>query len=324
MTNQRKTILVIGGAGYIGSHVVKILHQSGYLPITLDNLSTGNAKAVTRGVLIEGNMADSQLLNKIFQSHPVVAVMHFAACIDVGESVMNPEKYYVNNVSNTLNLLHVMRTYQVNTFIFSSSAAIFGLPIQDRISEFHPCNPINPYGKSKWMVENILKDYDHAYGLRYCCLRYFNAAGGDPDREIANCKTKESNLIPIVLRSLKFGDGSVKINGTDYATPDGTCIRDYIHIVDLAHAHIAALDYLLNGQPSCCFNLGNGKGFSVREVIRAAEQITHRKPHIIEGPRRPGDPPVLLADGSLAKEKLGWFPQYPDLTTMIQHAWQAL
>ena len=319
-----KNILVVGGAGFIGSHVVKMLDQAGYQPIILDNLSTGSINAVTRGIFIQGDMADKDVLDKIFQSHAISAVMHFAALTDVGESITDPQKYYFNNVVTTVNLLCAMIKYQVKVFIFSSSAAIFGLPLEEYISENHPCRPINPYGKSKLMVEEILQDYDRSYGLRFCCLRYFNAAGGDPDNEIKNYKKKENNLIPVILRSLKFGDGAVTIFGNDYPTPDGTCIRDYIHVSDLGAAHLRALEQLFERKQSCCFNLGNGRGFSVREVIRVAEQVTNKKLRIIEGPRREGDPPVLLANGAHAKQTLRWEPQYSDLSTMVKHAWQAL
>ena len=319
-----QNILIVGGAGYIGSHVVKMLDQAGYYPIILDNLSTGSVQAVTRGLFIQGDIADNLVLDRVFQTYSISAVMHFAALTDVGESIVNPQKYYFNNVANTMNLLHAMMKYQVKMFVFSSTAAIFGLPLQDYISENHPCKPINPYGKSKLIVEQILQDFDHAYGLRFCCLRYFNAAGGDPDKEIKNYKKKESNLIPVILRSLKSGDSTVTIFGTDYPTPDGTCLRDYIHVYDLGVAHLKALEKLFKEKQSCCFNLGNGRGFSVREVIHVAEQITNNKLRIIEGPRREGDPPVLLANGMHARQALDWFPQYADLSTMVNHAWQAL
>lgn len=318
-----KNILVTGGAGFIGSHVVKMLHNHGYNPIVLDNLSKGNEKAVTRGTFILGDLADKNLLQQLFSKYQFQAVMHFAAFIDVGESVLYPAKYYENNVKNTFNLLETMRSHDVKIFIFSSTAAIFGIPIHIPISENHPCNPINPYGQTKLIVETHLRDYDKAYGMRSTALRYFNAAGGDPTGEIKNFKSKESNLIPIILRSLKDGT-QITINGTDYPTPDGTCVRDYIHIEDLGQAHLLGMEKLLMGAPSKNYNLGNGKGFSVLEVIHAAERVTGLKVQYQFGSRRPGDPPSLVADATLAKKELGWKPQYTDLETMIEHAWKAL
>jgi UDP-glucose 4-epimerase len=321
---MEKTILVVGGAGFIGSHVNKQLDEAGYQTIVLDNLSTGNPQAVTRGKFIEGDLANSELLDELFQAYPIGAVMHFAACTDVGESVSNPLKYYHNNVCHTLNLLNAMLNHDVKTFIFSSSAAIFGLPQKKTITETHPCNPINPYGESKLMVERILSDLNKAQGLRFCCLRYFNAAGGDPDGEIKNFKKNENNLIPVILNSLKKGDRSMTIFGTDYTTTDGTCIRDYVHILDLGKAHISAMEHLFNGKPSSCYNLGNGQGFSVREVITAVEKVTQIPVIAIEGERRPGDPPILVADSQRACKELNWKPQYPTLEEMIAHAWNVL
>lgn len=317
-------ILVVGGAGYIGSHVNKMLDEAGYNTIVLDNLSTGNRKSATRGKFIEGDMANTELLDEIFTAHPIKAAMHFAAFIDVGESVHNPLKYYHNNVTNTLNLLNSMQRHGVKIFIFSSSAAIFGMPQEKLIKEHHPTHPINPYGNSKLMVERILQDFDNAYGIKSTCLRYFNAAGGDPDGEVKNYKKQETNLIPIVLRSLKNGNGTITINGSDYPTPDGTCIRDFIHICDLGAAHIAAMEQLMEGHPSSQYNLGNGRGFSVREVIDAAGEVTGISPKVSIGPRRAGDPPYLLADSHKARNELNWNPQFPNLETMIEHAWNAI
>lgn len=321
---MEKTILVVGGAGYIGSHVNKQLDDAGYQTVVYDNLSTGSRGAVTRGTFIEGDIGNSELLDEVFKSHKIDAVMHFAAFTDVGESVVNPLKYYHNNVCHTLNLLNAMQRNGIKVFIFSSTAAIFGLPQSDKITESHPQKPINPYGESKLMVEQILKDMDSAYGIRSCCLRYFNAAGGDPEQEVKNFKKKESNLIPVILRSLKNGDHSMTIFGTDYDTPDGTCIRDYIHILDLGQAHIQAMEQLFQGKPSCCYNLGNGQGFSVKEVIQAAEKVTRIPVKAVNGGRRAGDPPILLADSQKAFQELGWKPQFPQLEEMISHAWNAL
>lgn len=319
----KKNILVAGGAGFIGSHAAKMLHQSGYHPIIFDNLSTGDRKAVTCGTFIEGDLASLEDLKKVFSSFPIDAVMHFAALIDVGESVIDPAKYYINNVVNTLNLLETMRRNTVNVFIFSSTAAIFGLPQHPRIAENHPCQPINPYGETKLIVEKILSDYSHAYSLKYSALRYFNAAGGDPEGIIKNYKKKETNLIPLVLRSLRSSGKVLTINGTDYDTPDGTCIRDYIHIEDLGSAHILAMERLFNGNESTNYNLGNGNGFSIKEVIQAAERVTGLQVNAVEGPRRPGDPPLLIADSQKAIRELGWKPHFSSLETMISHAWNA-
>ncbi|MBS4167521.1 UDP-glucose 4-epimerase GalE [Parachlamydia sp. AcF125] len=321
---RSKTVLVVGGAGFIGSHVNKMLHQAGYQTVVLDNMNTGTQAAVTRGSFIKGDLADSACLDFIFSSYIIDAVMHFAALIDVGESVREPALYYRNNVANTLNLLEAMHRHHIPIFIFSSSAAIFGTPQAPIITEEHPCHPINPYGETKWVVEKMLRDFELAYGLKSTCLRYFNAAGGDPEGEIKNFKKKETNLIPLVLRSLITPQGCVSIYGTDYPTPDGTCIRDYIHVCDLGEAHILAMQQLFEGAPSDFYNLGNGQGFSVRQVIQKAEQVTGLKVQVIEADRRPGDPPILVADAQKAAHQLGWRPHYPELETMIKHAWQAL
>lgn len=321
--SNKKTILVVGGAGFIGSHINKLLHQFGYETIVLDNLSKGNRKAVTRGLFIQGDLADNACLDQIFQNHPIDAVMHFAAYIDVGESVTNPAAYYTNNVANTMNLLNAMLKHSVKYIIFSSTAAIFGNPIELPVKETHPCMPLNPYGKTKLMIEHMLQDYGYAYGIKFCCLRYFNAAGGDPEGEIKNFKRKESNLIPVALRSLKNGT-PITIFGTDYPTMDGTCIRDYIHILDLGSAHILAMEHLLSGKESAFYNLGNGKGFSVLEVLNTVEKVTGKPLNIMMGPRREGDSPCLIADSKKAELELGWKPQYTSLEIMIEHAWKAL
>lgn len=321
---SKKNILVVGGAGFIGSHVAQMLHLAGYHPVIFDNLSTGCRDAISCGTFIKGDLANFNDLKEVFYAFKFDAVMHFAALIDVGESVTNPIKYYINNVSNTLKLLEVMQQFKVDTFIFSSTAAVYGIPQEQRLHENHPLNPINPYGRSKLMVEEILQDLHNAYGLKFCSLRYFNAAGGDPSGKIKNHKQKESNLIPIILRSLLNPKGSIILYGTDYPTLDGTCIRDYIHIDDLGSAHILAMKKLLDGFSSSIYNLGNGNGFSVREVIRAAEHVTGLKVNVIEGPRRAGDPPILVADASKAHRELKWTPRFADLESMIAHAWQAL
>jgi UDP-glucose 4-epimerase len=323
ISKKQKTILITGGAGFIGSHVNKMLHSGGYTTIVLDNLSTGNRQAVTQGLFIEGDIGDLSLLDRLFTEHSIAAVMHFAASTDVGESVADPLKYYRNNVGATLNLLDAMRRHQVKNLIFSSSAAIFGIPQELSVSETHPCYPINPYGESKLIVERVLQDMDRANEIKFCCLRYFNAAGGDPEGQLKNYKRKETNLIPIILKSLQL-QREVTIFGTDYPTPDGTCVRDYVHIEDLGAAHIMAMEQLLTGGPSTCYNLGNGQGFSVRQVIAAVQEVTGKSIRIIEGARREGDPPFLVANAQKAEKELGWQPRYPTLQAMIQHAWNAM
>lgn len=319
-----KNILIVGGAGYIGSYVNKLLNRAGYHTIVLDNLSTGDRRTIAKGTFINGDLGNHEDLKRVFTQYPVDAVMHFAAYIDVGESVSNPKKYYQNNVANTLTLLDTMLDYEVKTFIFSSSAAIFGIPETPLVHEDTPKLPINPYGETKLMVEHILRDYSHAYGLHSCCLRYFNAAGGDPDGEILNYRTNQSNLIPTALRSLMRPDQTLTIFGTNYDTPDGTCIRDYVHIHDLGTAHILAMEKLLNGEPSCCYNLGYGKGFSVLEVINTIEKVTGRKLKINQGERREGDPEQLIADSTKARKELNWKPEYPDLEKIVEHGWNSM
>lgn len=324
MASIKKNILVVGGAGFIGSHVNKMLHQSGYNTIVFDNLSRGVRATVVTGAFVEGDMADVEALNRLFRTYKIDAVMHFAALTDVGESVTNSMLYYRNNVVNTLNLLEAMKQHHVDLFIFSSSAAIFGIPEKQRISESHPKQPINPYGETKLIVERMLADFSRSYGLRFCALRYFNAAGGDPEGEIRIRRKKENNLIPRLLLSLQQDKGEpVTIFGTDYPTPDNTCIRDYIHVSDLADAHILAMEKLFNGEKTLYYNLGNGNGFSVRQVVQAVEKVTGKTLHIIEGPRRPGDPPILVADCSKASQELGWHPKFPMLETIVEHAWRA-
>lgn len=318
-----KEILITGGAGFIGSHVNKMLNRKGYQTIVLDNLSKGHQGAVLYGSLIVGDLADTHLLKHIFEKHSIQAVMHFAAFTDVGESVANPAKYYSNNVASTLNLLNTMLEHRVRTIIFSSSAAIYGYPHKPLLQEDHPCAPISPYGESKWMVEKILQNYSEAYGIKYGSLRYFNAAGGDPEGEIKNYRAEASNLIPRILLKLKKGENEAVIYGTDYSTSDGTCLRDYIHLNDLGDAHIALLENLLSGSLSASYNLGNGKGFSVREVIASIEKVVGKKIQILESSRRPGDPPILVADSNKAAEQLHWRPKY-GLDEMIAHAWTAM
>jgi UDP-glucose 4-epimerase len=320
---SKDTILVVGGAGYIGSHVNKFLHSQGFNTVVFDNLSRSHPDAVIRGNFFEGDTANIEDLRKVFANHKFRAVMHFAASIAVGESVVNPAKYYRNNVTNTLNLLDVMLENDVKTLIFSSTAAVYGNPNSSPITEDHTLNPINPYGKTKLIVENILKDYDHAYGLKAICLRYFNAAGGDPDGEIKYFPKQESNLIPIALNKL-LSDEVLNIFGDDYSTDDGTCMRDYIHIYDLATAHVSALKKLFDGANSAFYNLGNGKGFSVAEVVESIKAVTGQNLKTVISERRAGDPSALMADASKAARELSWIPKYPAIEDMIRHAWQSM
>ena len=314
-------VLIVGGAGYIGSHMVKLLLDRGHAVTVLDNLDGGHRDAVPNGTFVHGDIADSALLDEVFTQQRFDGVMHFASHIQVGESVRLPGKYYRNNLANTLNLLDAMVRHDVQRFIFSSTAALFGEPSYVPIDEAHPRQPINPYGWSKWMVEQVLTDYDHAYSLKSVCLRYFNAAGADPSGMLGERHEPETHLIPLVLRTASGRQDAIKVFGTDYDTPDGTCIRDYIHVVDLCDAHLLALRQLADGAASDRFNLGNGNGFSVREVIDAAQRVTGRPVRVIEEGRRAGDPARLVADASRARQQLGWQPQFADLETIIAHAW---
>lgn len=314
-------VLVVGGAGYIGSHMVKLLRQSGYAPVVLDDLSNGRREAVPEGSLVVGNMADPGILSALMQAFRFEAVMHFASFIQVGESVAQPGRYYDNNVGNTVRLLEAMVAHGITRFIFSSTAAIFGDPEYVPIDERHPKAPINPYGRSKWMVEQVLEDFDRAYGLRACCLRYFNAAGADPDGELGECHEPETHLIPLVLQAAAGRRAGITIFGDDYPTPDGTCIRDYIHVTDLCDAHLLALRALEAGAASSRYNLGNGAGYSNLEVVTAAERVSGKKVARELGARRAGDPPRLVADAALAKAELGWNPRFADIDTIIRHAW---
>jgi UDP-glucose 4-epimerase len=315
-------VLVVGGAGYIGSHMVKMLLDAGHEVITFDNLSSGFRDAVLGGEFVQGDLADLAALDQVFSQYQPEAVMHFASYIQVGESVQHPDKYYLNNFTNTLNLLNAMVKHQVRHFIFSSTAAVFGEPEYVPIDEAHAKNPLNPYGRSKWMVEQVLADYERAYGLKSVCLRYFNAAGADPSGLLGERHEPETHLIPLVLQALSGRREHISVFGRDYDTPDGTCVRDYIHIVDLCSAHLLALQNLMQNGVSMRFNLGNGEGFSVQQVISAAERVTGKRIKIVEGPRREGDPARLVADATLAKQTLNWQPIYTDLDTIIAHAWQ--
>jgi UDP-glucose 4-epimerase len=314
-------ILIVGGAGYIGSHINKFLHAQGMETVVLDNLSYGHEEFVKWGEFIEGDLSDESILSRIFEKYPIDTVMHFAAFTYVGESVENPQKYYKNNLENTLNLLNVMKDHQVNKFIFSSTCAVYGEPEKLPLTEDHPLNPVNPYGNTKLMVEKILEDYSRAYDFNYVSLRYFNAAGADPDLEIGEWHQPETHLIPLVLDAASGRRESVSIYGTDYPTPDGTCIRDYIHVLDLAQAHYKALEYLNEKKNIQVFNLGNGNGFSVKEIVETCQEVTGREIKVIEESPRPGDPPILVGSSHKAREILGWNPQWTSIEEIISTAW---
>lgn len=324
MTQFKSTILVTGGAGYIGSHAVLALSKAGYEVIVLDNLSYGHRELVEQVLqvkLVVGDTTDRALLDRIFTTHDITAVMHFAAYIAVGESVTDPAKYYRNNVTGTLTLLEAMLAASIKKFIFSSTCALYGVPKTVPITEDHPQDPISPYATSKWMVERILSDFDRAYGLKSVRFRYFNAAGADPTGLLGEDHAPETHLIPLVLLTALGKHEYISILGTDYPTSDGTCIRDYIHVTDLAQAHVLGLEYLLKGGDSEVFNLGNGSGFSVRQVIETARLVTGKEIKAVEGDRRPGDPPILVGSSDRASKALGWRPQYPDLNDILTHAW---
>lgn len=313
-------VLVTGGAGYIGSHAVRELCDHGHQVVVLDNLSKGHEEAIDqRAAFIRGSTEDIDYLVEKIHLHNIEAVMHFAADIEVGESVTDPYKYYQNNFANSLNLLEALRICGVNKFVFSSTAAVYGNPESTPIRETDPRNPINPYGRSKMMMEMALEDACRAYGLGYTILRYFNVAGASPDATIGEDHQPESHLIPKILMAAREGK-AVKIFGTDYPTSDGTCIRDYVHVVDLVRAHVLALEKLAPGK-GAVYNLGSENGFSVREVIAACERVTGRKIIVEESGRRPGDPAVLVASSKKIKEELGWERIYPDMETIVAHAW---
>jgi len=313
--------LVVGGAGYIGSHMLKHLLEAGHAVVVADNFATGHRSALLGGTLVELDIADADALNSLFASQEFDAVFHFASFIQVGESVSDPAKYYENNLSATLTLLQAMRRAEVKRFIFSSTAAVYGDPVYSPIDEAHPKVAINPYGRSKWMVEQMLADFDHAYGLKSVCLRYFNAAGADPEGLLGERHEPETHLLPLILQAAAGRRPAITVFGRDYDTPDGTCIRDYIHVSDLVSAHALAVDYLLAGGMSSVFNLGNGHGFSVQEVIDTARSVTGRTITVIDAPRRAGDPPRLVADSSRASKILGWKPKFASLEQIVAHAW---
>ncbi len=315
-----KNILVIGGAGYIGSHMVRMLAKQGYNPVVFDNLSKGHREAVANYPFELGDLGDKARLTEVFKKYGIEAVMHFAAFAEVGESVKEPSKYYHNNVAKVLDLLDALVENDIKYFVFSSTAATFGEPVRPKIDESHPQNPINPYGNTKLMVEKILADFDTAYGLKATALRYFNASGADDSGEIGESHNPETHLIPIVLQAAAGKRASIKMFGTDYPTPDGTCVRDYVHVNDLARAHILALEKMFKDNVSERFNLGSGNGFSVAEIVKEAKRITGIDFTVEKALRRDGDPAVLVADSAKAERILGWKPQY-NLTRIIETAW---
>jgi len=315
-------VLVVGGAGYIGSQVTLDLIRRGHRPVVYDDLSKGHREAIGAVKLIEGNTGDSELLKKVLTGEKIEAVVHLAAYSLVGESVTNPGRYFRNNINNGLTLLDAMIASGVKMIVFSSTAAVYGEPEQIPITEDHSKNPTNPYGLSKLTFEGIMNSYDRAHGLRFISLRYFNAAGADPEAAIGEDHQPESHLIPIVLQAALGKRDQLELYGTDYPTPDGTCIRDYIHVADLSQAHLLALDYLAQGSPSRIYNLGNGRGYSNREVIETAAAVTGGKIKVKEAPRRPGDPAVLVAASDGIKAELGWKPRFTGLEEIVATAWR--
>lgn len=318
---MKKEILVVGGAGYIGSHTCLRLSEQGYSPIVVDNLSTGYKKAVQWGPLYEVDIFDQKGLAQVFSQHKILGVFHFAAFAYVGESVENPMKYYHNNVAGTISLLQAMQKAKVNNFVFSSTCATYGIPESSPIDESFPQKPVNPYGDSKLMVEKVLQESARAYDLQCVALRYFNAAGSDPELRIGECHDPETHLIPLAIHA-SDGGKELTLFGRDYPTPDGTCIRDYIHVSDLADAHILAFEKMRNEAATSLrfYNLGTGNGVSNLEIIKTIEEVTGRKVRFKEGPRRPGDPPALVASGSKAFRELGWKPKSSDIKTIISNA----
>lgn len=314
-------VLVTGGAGYIGSHTAKTLASAGHDPVVFDNLSMGHRWAAKWGPLVEGDLSNGDLLRQTFREHQIDAVIHFAAHAYVGESVQNPRKYFQNNVVNTLSLLDAMVDSEVDQIIFSSTCATYGIPERIPIDETHPQSPINPYGESKLFVERALRWYGEAYGTKWMALRYFNAAGDDPDGEIGEYHDPETHLIPLVIFAALGRTDPVQIFGTDYPTDDGTAVRDYIHVSDLADAHVRGLEYLADGGESQPLNLGTGSGYSVREVVDSVQRVSGTMVPAVEGPRRAGDPPRLVADASRAADVLGWKPRFTHIDDIVRTAW---
>lgn len=321
--DTQKTILIVGGAGYIGSHMAKFLHNQGFANLVVyDNLVTGHRSAAKWGAFVHGDILDSARLAHVFATYDIHCVLHYAAFSYVGESVTEPAKYLRNNVTGALNLLEAMRYAGVNRLVFSSTCAVYGVPETTPITEDTPTRPVNPYGLSKLMVEQALAEYSRAYGLAYCALRYFNAAGADPEGEIGENHDPETHIIPLLLQTAAGKREHFTVFGEDYPTADGSCVRDYIHVNDLADAHLRALDYLDRGGESLSLNLGVNRGYSVKEVVALAKEVTGVDFAVQAGPRRPGDPPELVSRNTRARDILGWEPRYADLKTQIEHAWR--
>jgi UDP-glucose-4-epimerase GalE len=318
----RVKVLVTGGAGYVGSHTAKALAQAGMEPVVYDNFSTGYRNAVRYGPLVEGELEDTALIRRTLESHGIEGVLHFAAFIAVGESVANPQKYFRNNVVNTLHLLDAMVAAGVKNIVFSSSAAVYGNPEKTPIPEDHPKNPTSPYGESKLMMERAIHWCAQAFALRYAALRYFNASGADPEGELGEGHDPETHLIPLVIDAALGRRPDVQIFGTDYPTPDGTAIRDYIHVADLAESHVRALRWLAAGGDSVELNLGTGTGHSVREVVAAVERVSKLRVPFRDAPRRAGDPAILVADPARALGALDWKPQRAELDVIVEDAWK--
>jgi UDP-glucose-4-epimerase GalE len=316
-----RAVLVTGGAGYIGSHAAKALQQAGYRVVVFDNLAAGHRAAVQFGTLVEGDIAESTAVRAALQRYDIGAVMHFAAFLDVGESVRDPVKYYRNNVGGALGVLEAMAAESVKHFVFSSTCATYGEPIETPIVETHPQRPINSYGESKLAIERALPHFERAYGIQWIALRYFNAAGADPEGQIGEDHSPEIHVIPRAIEAVSGGPG-LQVFGDDYPTPDGTCLRDYIHVTDLADAHVKALEAVVETAKSGAYNLGTGHPHSVREVIERVERITGRKVPWTLAPRRPGDPAILYASPHKAQSELHWTPRYPDLDTIVGTAWE--
>lgn len=322
MGSKHNTILVTGGSGYIGSHCVKALLDAGRRVLVVDNLCTGYQRLTVSDDFAAVDILNTEALIAALKKYEIGAVMHFAAHAYVGESVQDPEKYYRNNVMGTLSLLTAMRQLQINQLIFSSTCAVYGNPQKLPLTEDHPLNPVNPYGMTKRVVEAMLHDFSQAYGLQYVSLRYFNAAGADPDGRLGECHNPETHLIPLVLQAASGRKSDITVFGSDYDTPDGTCIRDYIHIADIAKAHVMSLDYLETNEQSNIFNVGTEHGYSVNQIIAACEKVTGKKIKVVEGERRPGDPPVLVASAEKIRNVLGWQPDFDNLDNIIQTAWR--
>lgn len=318
---QNHTILVTGGAGYIGSHAARLLHDRGYRPVCYDNLSRGHRDAVRWGPLEQGDMLDIDRLDRVFAAHRPGSVMHFAALAYVGESVTDPLSYYRNNVAGTMNLLEVMRRHSVSRLVFSSTCAVYGSPEQLPIRESSPCRPVSPYGWSKYMVETILEHHAAAAGLHYISLRYFNAAGADPSGDLGERHDPETHLVPLVLEAAAGGRREIEVYGNDYDTPDGTCVRDYVHVNDIAAAHELALRRLEQGGKSGAYNVGTDHGFSVMEIIARSSTVTGRNIPFRITARRTGDPACLIADATRIRTDLGWSPQFSDLDNILKSAW---